>query len=124
MSSNPEVRPRAKSRTFTAEEKARILAEYENASSSIERAAIMRREGVYSQLLSNWRRQLTGTPSATRGRRPNSTSAELTKLQTENARLKRRLEKAERMVDALGKVHALLQTIAGESAEEPSSRKP
>jgi transposase len=53
MVSDSEVRSRGKHRTFTADQKARILAEYESASTALERAALMRREGVYSSLLSN-----------------------------------------------------------------------
>ena len=127
MSSDPEVRPRAKHRSFTADEKARILAEYEAASSSLERAAVMRRAGVYSSLLSNWRKQLKAAEGPTprrRGRRPNTEAVENRRLREENARLQRRLEKSERTVAALGKAHALLQMIAGESAtDEPASKK-
>jgi len=123
MSSNPEVRPHAKHRTFTADEKARILAAYESAASSIERAAVMRREGVYSSLLSNWRKQSSGSVPKKRGRPGHPEGTELTRLRDENERLRRRLERSERKIDALGKAHALLQIIAGESAGEQSSRK-
>ncbi len=68
MSSDFEVRPRSKHRTFTAADKARILAEYQAASSPIERAAMMRQEGVYSSLVCNWRKQRLGTEPKKRGR--------------------------------------------------------
>jgi transposase-like protein len=123
MSSNPEVRPRSKHRTFTADEKARILAEYEKASTAVERASLMRREGVYSSLLSNWRKQSAGVDPKKRGRPADLESAEIKRLRDENDRLLRRLEKSERKIDALGKAHALLQIIAGESADEQSSKK-
>jgi len=45
-STSPEVQSRAKHRTFTADEKARILAAYDAAASALEHAALMRREGV------------------------------------------------------------------------------
>jgi hypothetical protein len=38
--------------------------------------------------------------------------------------LRRRLEKSERTVDALGKAHALLQMIAGESSVDDERSKP
>jgi hypothetical protein len=44
--------------------------------------------------------------------------AELARLQQENERLQRRLDKSERMIDALGNVFALLQQAAGESAQD------
>jgi transposase len=125
MSTTPEVRSRAKHRTFTADEKARILATYEAAGSALERAALIRREGVYSSLLSNWRRQLAqGEAPKKRGRPANLESAEVTRLRKELQRLQRRLEKSERTVAALGKAHALLQMIAGESSadDERSNR--
>lgn len=86
----------------------------------------MRRSGVYSSLLSNWRKQLKSstTPTPRRGRAPNPEAVENRRLREEIARLQRRLEKSERTVAALGKAHALLQMIAGESAtDEPTSSK-
>lgn len=125
MSSNSEVRSRAKHRTFPADEKARILAAYEAASSALERAALMRREGVYSSLLANWRKQLVqGDAPPKRGRRANPEAAEVLRLRRENERLQRRLEKSERTVAALGKAHALLQMIAGESSADDERSKP
>jgi len=115
MSTDTEVRSPAKHRTFTSDEKARILASYEAATSPLERAALTRREGVYSSLLSHWRKQLaTGVPPK-RGRPANPEAAEIGRLRKDNERLQRRLEKSERTVAALGKAHALLQMIAGES---------
>lgn len=124
MSTNPEVQSRAKHRTFTADEKARILAAYDAAASALERAALMRREGVYSSLLSNWRRQLAqGDVPKKRGRPANLEAAEVVRLRKELERLRRRLEKSERTVAALGKAHALLQMIAGESSADDERSK-
>jgi transposase len=55
-----EVRPVAKQRTFTAEEKLRILVAYESASTSLERAAVLRRERIYSSHISIWRKARDG----------------------------------------------------------------
>ena len=122
--SDSEVRPRGKHRTFTAEQKARILAEYEAAQTALERAALMRREGVYSSLLSNWRKQLAEGAVPKRGRPHQPETAELTRLRKDNERLRRRLEKSERTVDALGKAHALLQMIAGETSADDERSEP
>jgi transposase len=124
MVSDSEVRSRGKHRSFTAEQKARILAEYEAAPTALERAVLMRREGVYSSLLSNWRKQLASGAEPKRGRPAQPQAAELTRLLKDNERLRRRLEKSERTVDALGKAHALLQMIAGESSMEDERSKP
>ena len=76
-----EVVARVSRRRFTAAEKARILEEYE-AASTIERAAICRRERIYSSHISNWRKQRTaGQPlEAKRGRKADPQAAEITQL--------------------------------------------
>jgi transposase-like protein len=128
MSSDPkptgdtEVRPVAKHRSFSAEEKLRILTAYEDASSSLERAAVLRREGIYSSHISMWRRVRDGGKPAggkkTLGRPRDPQAVELARLRSENARLQKDLSKAQQIIDVQGKVSALLQTLAGESAEK------
>jgi putative transposase len=54
---SPELSPRPKRRTFTAAEKLRILAETDRAADTGGIAAILRREGLYSSALTDWRRQ-------------------------------------------------------------------
>src|ERR687897_1139442 len=54
---NPELSDRPKRRTFTAGEKLRILAETDRAADTGGISAILRREGVYSSSLTDWRRQ-------------------------------------------------------------------
>ena len=53
---DPEVPERARRRTFSAQYKARILAEYERCDSGA-KGALLRREGLYSSMLSEWRKQ-------------------------------------------------------------------
>src|SRR6266852_7238834 len=53
---DPEVPERATRRTYTAQYKLRILAEYERRARD-ERGALLRREGLYSSLISEWRKQ-------------------------------------------------------------------
>lgn len=125
MASDIEIRSVKHRRSFTSDEKARILAEYEAAATPLERAALMRREGLYSSLLANWRSQLAKkAPPPRRGRPANALTGEVTRLRRENERLERRLAKAERTVDALGKAHALLQMIASESQADQERSKP
>ncbi len=114
-----EVPARVSRRRFTAAEKARILEEYE-AASTIERAAICRRERIYSSHISNWRKQrATGKPlEAKRGRKADPQAAEITQLRKKNIELEKRLAKAEQVIDVQGKVYALLRAVAGESADQ------
>jgi len=124
MLSELEFGVREKHRRFSTEDKARILAEYESASTPIERATVLRVNGVYSSLISNWRKQRVDGAPTKRGRPPDPHAVELRRLREENARLTRRLDKSERTVAALGKAHALLQLLAGESAlDDENSRK-
>ena len=128
MVSNPEqqagdseVRPVAKHRKYTAEEKLRILTAYESASTSLERAAVLRREGVYSSHISMWRKARDGgkAPGGKKAGRPRDPqAAELARLRNETARLQKELNKAQQIIDVQGKVSALLQTLVEESAEK------
>src|SRR5688500_5952864 len=54
---SPELSERPKRRTFTAGEKLRILGETDRAADTGGISAILRREGVYSSTLTDWRRQ-------------------------------------------------------------------
>jgi transposase len=118
-SPDPEVFAKATRRRFSAAEKARILDEYERAS-SVERAAICRRERIYSSHIASWRKQRAAGASleAKRGRKPNPGGVEITKLRKENEALQKRLAKAERVIDVQGKAYALLRAVAGESADQ------
>jgi transposase-like protein len=54
---SPELSPRPQRRTFSAAAKLRILAETDRAADTGGIAAILRREGLYSSALTDWRRQ-------------------------------------------------------------------
>lgn len=113
---DPEVVAEAKRRTFTAEYKQRILAEADAA--GVQPGAIgalLRREGLYSSHLVNWRREreagiLKGLTPHTRGRKPKHSPLEdeNQKLRRENQRLTEELRKAEIVIDVQKKVGALL----------------
>jgi transposase-like protein len=107
---------RPRRRTFTVEDKLRILAETDQAAESGGVGAILRREGLYSSALTDWRRQRAAgaygalTP-AKRGPKlppPNPLTAELVSAKRENARLQWRLDRAEAIIDLQKKVAALL----------------
>jgi len=51
---DPEVPVKARTRRWSASEKARILAEYENLGKA-DKGALLRREGIYSSLVAAWR---------------------------------------------------------------------
>ena|ERR1700690_1147801 len=114
-SANPEMGSRPRRRSFSAKEKLRILEDVDAAAASgIAGAigAILRREGIYSSTLTNWRRQReAGNLSAKRGPKlPLQTDlqAEITRLHQENTRLQTRLTYAEQIIDLQKKVSDLL----------------
>jgi transposase len=115
-----------KRRKFTAADKARIVGDYDSLTTALERAAFMRREGIYSSNLSNWRKEIRPNEKPPeRGRPSNPERQEIARLERENERLKRRAERAEGLVDALGKVHVLLQKAVSESTmdERPFEKR-
>lgn len=113
---DPEVVATAKRRRFPASEKRRILAEADACVQPGELGALMRREGIYSSMLSTWRKQrdLAGEAALEprrRGRKPDPTRVErerLQKLERENARLQRELAQARLIIDVQKKVASLL----------------
>src|SRR3954452_15935715 len=74
---NPELSDRPKRRTFTAGEKLRILEETDRAAGTGDIGAILRREGLYSTTLTDWRRQrAAGTLGALTPARPEGEPAQ------------------------------------------------
>ena len=101
---SPELLYCPRRRTFTAQDKLRILGEVDRAAGVPGAVgAIVRREGLYSSALSDWRRQraagaFEALSPAKRGPKtaePNPLAAELARSRRENLRLKQRLERAE-----------------------------
>jgi len=119
--SETEVVVRAKRRQHTAEYKLRILRELDECTEKGEVGAILRREGLYSSLISKWREQreqgsLNGLGGQRRGPKIDPNAAELARLQRENKRLKEKLERAELIIDVQKKVARLI----GETPPPPN----
>ena len=125
---DPELIERPKRRSFTAEYKLRILQAADACSKPGEIGALLRREGLYTSHLSDWRRQreegaLAALERPRGRRRPNP-------LATENAELRRRLEQAEaelskarKVIEVQGNVSALLgELLAPGSANTDPKR--
>jgi transposase len=112
---DPEVVAQAKRRRFTAEYKQRILAAADQAKNSGGVGALLRREGLYSSLLTTWRRERDAVvlqALAPQKRGPKSkrdpVAEENQKLRRETARLTEELRKAEIVIDIQKKVATLL----------------
>lgn len=100
----------------------RILREADACTKPGELGSLLRREGLYSSHLVDWRRQrdrgALEALNVRRGRKPkHPAEVENERLRRENARLKNELAKARIVIDVQGKVSALLERIGAESAE-------
>lgn len=111
---DPEVAAKPVRRRFTAEYKLQVLREADACEESGQLGALLRREGLYSSHLTDWRRQrelgtlaaLTPKKRGRPGRHPQA--RRVAELERENARLRRRLEQAETIIEVQKKVSALL----------------
>src|SRR6202051_609728 len=125
---DPELSDRPRRRTFHGQDKLRKRAEIERAPAG-GTAVILRREGLYSSTLSDWRGlrdagALGGLTSIKRGPQPalrNPLMAELAQAKRENARLVRRLEHAEAIISIQKKVAALLGLPRATSGSDDES---
>jgi transposase len=118
---------RPKRRTFTADYKMRVLEEYENAPDPQHRNALLRREGIYTSTISEWRRArdtaAKGTIPERKPGRParDAAEAENERLRKENEKLAAELARTKAALEVVGKAHALLELLS-ESAD--SGKKP
>jgi transposase len=122
---DPEVPERARRRTFTAKYKLEVLAAYDAAPDG-EKGAVLRREGLYSSHIVEWRKArdagaLAGL-AAPRGRKRRDPAAEqIARLQAEKQRLEQELAKTRAVVDVQAKLHALLETLSESADTDPRS---
>ena len=128
--SNP--RPRAggpsRRRSFTPEQKLAHLAAYETACQQQQGGAYLRREGLYSSLMSEWRRLRDAgvLGSRTAGEavgRPSAEQAEIARLRRQLAASQQRLATTETALDIMGKAHALLESISESAGTEQPPKK-
>jgi transposase len=116
-------------RSFTAEYRARVMAEYEAAPHG-SKAAVLRREGLYQSQIRKWavaRDALNrGTSASRRPHRatgPGGGKDDPARLRAENQRLARELAKSQAVVEIMGKLQGLLEALS-ESTGTPSSSRP
>jgi transposase len=115
-SASPELSARPRRRAFTARDKLRILAETDRAAETGGIGAVLRREGIYSSTLCDWRRQrdagafgaLTPVKRGPKTVVPHPLMAEVVSLQKDNAQLTQRLARAEAIIIVQKKLADLL----------------
>lgn len=113
-------------RTFTAAYKLAILEAYEGASSPGEKGALLRREGLYSSHIIDWRRArdagaLAGLAPKPRPH-PGADASELGRLRRRAERAEAELHKARLVIEIQGKASELLERLLAESEDEKQRR--
>ena len=112
---DPEVSEKAKRRHFSAQYKLRVLEQADACQKPGEIGALLRREGLYSSQLAEWRRarregslKALAKSRGPKGRRRDPVAAENEQLRKENARLRRRLAQAEMVLEVQKKASEIL----------------
>ena len=110
---DPEVPAKVQRRRFSAEYRLRILKQADACKKPGELGALLRREGLYSSLLTNWRRQreqgaLRDLRGRRRGPKPRAVDPRVKQLEAENARLQRKLQRADTIITLQKKVAEIL----------------
>jgi transposase-like protein len=125
---NPEVLERSSGRRqFSATYKAKVLAEYD-ALPRLERGALLRREGLYSSLITGWREQRDkgaeqGLARPAGRQKADPKDREIATLKRKNERLESELDRSKKVIEIQAKLSALLETLASTSTAESSEKK-
>jgi transposase len=122
---DPAARPQR--RRFSAEYKQKILEEYEAAPDG-EKGSVLRREGLYSSQITEWRQArdagaLGGLEPGTRKPKRNAAEVELEKLKAKHQRTEDELARTRLALDIMGKASALLESLAESADTDKQSPK-
>jgi transposase len=113
-------------RTFSPAEKLALLAGYETAMETGQGNGFLRENGLYSSLISEWRRtrdagMLAGRPAGAVVGRPTADQAEIARLRRELDVAQRRLARTETALVIMGKAQELLEDISESTGTPPPS---
>lgn len=120
---DPEVKVSPGRRRFSAAYKLRIVEEADRCTEAGQLGQLLRREGLYSSHLSQWRQQrragqLAGLQPQKRGRSSDPQAVEVSRLQQENERLKVQLARAELIIEAQKKLCQLLTLTSSQDERQ------
>jgi transposase len=118
---------RPKRRVFTAAFKAAILAEYDGAERG-QRGQILRREGLYSSHVIEWRRARDAGAQQALGQQPGRSrrdprDVQIAVLTARAAKAEAELARSQAALEIVGKVHALLETLSESADTDPRSSR-
>jgi transposase-like protein len=112
----PRLPDKPQRRSFTAEYKLKIVAEYDACAGDGDKGALLRREGLYSSHIVEWRRARDNAAAQSfagpRRAKTNPDTAALAKANKRIEHLEDDLAKHKLALDIAGKAHALLEMLA------------
>lgn len=118
-------RPR---RSFTPAQKLDLLTRYEQAVAAGDGGGFLRREGLYSSLVSEWRRArdaglLAGKAPGESVGRPSADQAEIARLTRELEVTRAKLSRTQTALEIMGKARELLEEISKSERDEPDASR-
>ena len=104
------------------------MAAYDEACRESQGGAYLRREGLYSSQITEWRKLrdagvLAGRPAGVKVGRLSAEQAEIARLRAQLDKAQRRLARTEVALDIMGKAHALLEEISESAQDDPPSTR-
>lgn len=108
---DPQVKvkkTRAIRRQFSVSDKVKIITAFDACNGSLERGALLRKEGLYYASITKWKKELHEKKSSRSNFKLHQRDLEHQQLLRENARLKKKLSQAEAIIDIQKKVSELL----------------
>jgi transposase len=122
------VPDRPRRRRFSPEYKLAVLADYDRLSGDGDKGALLRREGLYTSHIVEWRRardagslgRSAATPSKSK---PATDTAALARANRRVERLEAELARTRAALDIMGKAHALLEMLAESADSDPKSNR-
>lgn len=130
---DPPPPDRHQRRRFDADYKLTVLADYDRMTGSGEKGAFLRREGLYSSQITDWRRAREAgllhrsgssdvTAATSKTASPAVTSAALAKETRRADRAEAELARHKLALEIMGKAHALLATLAESADSDPKQK--
>jgi transposase len=113
-------------RTFTAEYKLAIVEAYDACAGDGDKGALLRREGLYSSHIVEWRRARDAAARSGLAQQPRAKTspdvAALAKANRKIERLESELAKHKLALEIAGKAHALLEMLVESAQDEPKPK--
>jgi len=125
--SHPRAGGPKRRRMFSPAQKLQHLSAYDAACLDGQGGAYLRREGLYSSQVTEWRKLrdgglLQGRPATAKVGRPNADQAEIARLTARLVKAERRLARTEVALQIMGKAQALLEDISESAPDERAPR--